>query len=48
MKQHLADHFDKAMLSSDDKPISSFDLEHHVSVDLTQSIEDEKFKKSSI
>ncbi len=46
MEQHLADHFDKAMLSSDDKPISSFDLEHHESVDLTQSKEDEKIQKS--
>lgn len=45
MEQHLADHFDKAMLSSDDKPISSFDLEHHVSVDLTQSKEDEKIQE---
>ena len=42
MEQHLADHFDKAMQSSDDKPISSFDLEYHVSVDLNQSKEDEK------
>jgi hypothetical protein len=42
MEQHLDDHFDESMLSSDDKPISSFDLEHHVSVDLTQSKEDEK------
>ena len=42
MQQHSADHFNKDVLSSDDMLISSFDLEHHVSVDLTQSKEDKK------
>ena len=30
MEQHSADHFNKAVLSSDDILISSFVLEHHV------------------
>jgi len=41
MEQH-SDHYNNAVLSSDDMQISSFDLERHVSVELTQSKEDEK------
>jgi len=45
MEKHSADHFNTAVLSSDDMLISSFDLEHLVSVDLTQSKEDEKIQE---
>jgi len=48
MEQHSADHFNKTVLSSDNMIILSFDLEHHVSVDQTQSKEDKKIKKSSV
>ena len=45
MEQHSADHFNKAVLSTDDMLIQSFDLEHHVSVDLTQSEQDEEIQE---
>ena len=45
MEQHSADHFNKAVMSSDVMLISSLDLEHHVSFDLTQSKEDEKLQE---
>ena len=46
MKQYSADHFNKAVLSSDDMLISSLDLEHHVSVDLTQRKESSRNRLS--
>ena len=46
MEKHSADHFNK-VLSSDDMLVSSFDLEHHVSADFTQSKKEEEIQRLS-